>query len=71
MDWSISPIFGSLTLVFVFAAAFLLLLTLLNESGRITRWQSIWLWTLRLLTCLVLLLVLLKPGITFTRQSTP
>lgn len=71
MDWSVSPIFGSFTLIFVFALAFLLLLTLLNESGRITRWQSIWLWTLRLLTCLVLLLVLLKPGITFTRQSTP
>ncbi|XZE19621.1 hypothetical protein SH449x_004947 [Pirellulaceae bacterium SH449] len=71
MDWSLSPIFGSFTLVLLFSLAFLLLLILLNETGRITRWQSICLWSLRLLTCLVLLLVLLKPGITFTRQSTP
>jgi len=71
MDWSLSPIFGSFTIVLLFLVAFLLLLTLLNESGRVTRWQSVSLWTLRLMTCLVLLLFLLKPGITFTRQSTP
>lgn len=71
MDWTLEPILGSYTLVICVAIALLALLVMIRESGRVTRWQSIVLWTLRLAMCLVVLLVMLKPGITFTRQSTP
>lgn len=71
MDWTLEPILGSYTLVLLVAIAMLGLLILIRETGRVTRWQSATLWTLRLLMCLVVLLVMLKPGITFTRQSTP
>lgn len=71
MDWTLEPILGSYTLVICVAIALLALLVMIRESGRVTRWQSAVLWTLRLVMCLVVLLVMLKPGITFTRQSTP
>lgn len=71
MDWTLEPILGSYTLVICVAIALLALLLMIRESGRVTRGQSVVLWTLRLAMCLVVLLVMLKPGITFTRQSTP
>lgn len=71
MDWTLEPILGSYTLVICVAIALLALLVMIRESGRVTRGQSVVLWTLRLAMCLVVLLVMLKPGITFTRQSTP
>ena len=71
MDWTLEPILGSYTLVICVAIALLALLVMIRESGRVTRGQSAVLWTLRLAMCLVVLLVMLKPGITFTRQSTP
>ncbi len=71
MDWTLEPILGSYTLVICVAIALLALLVMIRESGRVTRKQSFALWTLRLAMCLVVLLVMLKPGLTFTRQSTP
>ena len=71
MDWTLEPILGSYTLVICVAIALLALLLMIRESGRVTRGQSVVLWALRLAMCLVVLLVMLKPGITFTRQSTP
>lgn len=71
MDWTLEPILGSYTLVICVAIALLALLVVIRESGRVTRGQSVVLWMLRLAMCLVVLLVMLKPGITFTRQSTP
>ena len=71
MDWTLEPILGSYTLVICVAIALLALLLMIRESGRVTRGQSVVLWTLRLAMCLVVLLVMLKPGLTFTRQSTP
>jgi uncharacterized membrane protein len=71
MDWTLEPILGSYTMVICVAIALLALLVMIRESGRVTRKQSFVLWTLRLAMCLVVLLVMLKPGLTFTRQSTP
>ncbi|MBU6173199.1 MAG: VWA domain-containing protein [Planctomycetes bacterium] len=71
MDWSISPVFGSFWIVVVAGLGLLMILLLLQESGRLTRWQWIALWTLRCLMCLVLFLFLLRPGVTFTKQNAP
>jgi len=71
VDWSLDPIFGSYFIVIAAAAGLLVVLFFVRETGRVSRWQGIVLWTLRLLICLIVLLVLLRPGITFTRQSTP
>ena len=71
MDWSLDPIFGSYFIVVVAAMGLVFVLYFVRESGRISRSQSMTLWLLRLLMCLIILLVLLRPGITFTRQSTP
>ena len=71
MDWTLEPILGSYPLVVCVAIALLALLVMIRETGRVTRKQSFVLWTLRLAMCLVVLLVMLKPGLTFTRQSTP
>ena len=71
MDWSLDPIFGSYFIVVAAAMGLTLILYLVRETGRVTRKQSIVLWLLRFLMCIIVLLVLLRPGITFTRQSTP
>ena len=71
MDWSLDPIFGSYLLVVAAAIGLSFILYFVRESGRVSRRQSIVLWLLRLLMCLIILLVLLRPGITFTRQTTP
>jgi len=71
MDWSLDPIFGSYFIVFIAAMGLIFILSFVRETGRISRWQSMVLWLLRLLMCLIVLLILLRPGITFTRQSTP
>lgn len=71
MDWTLEPIFGSYGIVILAAVGFAIMLYLVRETGRVTRRQSLALWGLRLLMCLVVLLLLLKPGVTFTRQSMP
>jgi uncharacterized membrane protein len=71
MDWSVNPIFGSFSIIILVSLALMILLILVHESGRLSRKQSIALWSMRLAMCLLLLLVLLKPGVTFTKQSTP
>ncbi len=71
MDWSLDPIFGSYLLVVAAAIGLSFVLYFVRESGRVSRRQSMVLWLLRLLMCLIILLVLLRPGITFTRQTTP
>lgn len=71
MDWSLDPIFGSYFIVFAAAIGLLLILYFVRETGRVSRRQSAVLWFLRLSMCIIILLVLLRPGITFTRQSTP
>jgi len=71
MDWSLDPIFGSYFIVVAAAMGLIFVLTFVRETGRISRQQSTVLWLLRLLMCLILVLVLLRPGITFTRQTTP
>ena len=71
MDWSLDPIFGSYAIVVFAAMGLIFVLSFVRETGRISRWQSMVLWLLRLVMCLIILLILLRPGITFTRQSTP
>ena len=53
------------------AIGLLIILLLVRETGKVTRIQAACLWLLRLMLCLIVLLVLLRPGLTFTRQSTP
>ena len=71
MDWSLDPIFGSYFIVVCAAIGLIFVLSFVRETGRVSRRQSMVLWLLRLMMCLIILLVLLRPGITFTRQSTP
>ena len=71
MDWTLEPIFGSYWMVLGAAIGLVVILSLVRETGKVTRTQSAVLWGLRLLMCVIVLLVLLKPGFTFTRQSTP
>ncbi len=71
MDWSLDPIFGSYFIVVCAAIGLIFVLSFVRETGRNSRRQSMVLWLLRLMMCLIILLVLLRPGITFTRQSTP
>ena len=71
MDWSLDPIFGSYFLVIVAALGLAFVLYFVRETGRVSAKQCRVLWLLRFLMCLIVLLVLLRPGITFTRQSTP
>ena len=71
MDWSLDPIFGSYFIVVIAAMGLVFVLSFVRETGRVSRWQSMFLWLLRLMMCLIILLILLRPGITFTRQSTP
>lgn len=71
MDWSINPIFGSYGIVVVVGLGLLCMLLLVREAGHLTRWQSLCLWTLRLLMCLVLIVFLLRPGVTFVSKSSP
>lgn len=71
MDWSLDPIFGSYFLVVAAAVGLGFVLYFVRETGRVTAKQGRVLWLLRFLMCLIVLLVLLRPGITFTRQSTP
>jgi len=71
MDWSLDPIFGSYSLVIVAAIGLAFVLYFVRETGRVSAKQGRVLWLLRFLMCLIVLLVLLRPGITFTRQSTP
>ena len=71
MDWSLDPIFGSYFLVIVAALGLAFVLYFVRETGRVSAKQGRVLWLLRFLMCLIVLLVLLRPGITFTRQSTP
>ncbi|MEQ1830677.1 MAG: hypothetical protein ABL921_32295, partial [Pirellula sp.] len=71
MEYTLEPIFGSYALVIGAAIALFAILFAIRESGRITRWQAAVLWTLRLIVCLLMLVILLKPGLTYTRQTSP
>jgi len=71
MDWSLDPVFGSYFIVVAAALGLAFVLYFVRETGRISRRQSIALWLLRFLMCLIILLVLVRPGITFTRQRAP
>ncbi len=71
MDWSLDPIFGSYFIVVAAAMGLIFVLYFVRETGRLSRGQSMVLWLLRLTMCLITLLFLLRPGITFTRQTTP
>lgn len=71
MDWSMDPIFGSITLVLLIAVALILTFSFVRESVALTRRQAVVLGLLRILLCLLVILLLLKPGLTFVRQSSP
>lgn len=71
MDWSLNPLFGSYFLVILAGLGLMIVLILVQEAGRLTRKQSVVLWGLRLGMCVVLLLFLLRPGVTFTKQNSP
>ncbi len=71
MDWSLNPLFGSYFLVILAALGLMIVLILVQEAGRLSRKQSVVLWGLRLGMCVVLLLFLLRPGVTFTKQNSP
>ena len=57
MDLSLNPWFGSYSLVIFAALGLMIVLIFVQETGRLTRKQSIVLWGLRLAMCLVLFLL--------------
>jgi uncharacterized membrane protein len=71
MDWSLEPLFGSYLAVAVVGVGLVFVLFAIRETTQLSRWQAIALWSLRFITCLLLLAVLLKPGVTFVKQSSP
>ncbi|XZE33610.1 hypothetical protein SH501x_004400 [Pirellulaceae bacterium SH501] len=71
MDWSLNPVFGAYWIIGLFGVGLLAVLLLVQESGKVNRWQFLSLWLLRLSICIVLLLLLLRPGVTFTKQTSP
>lgn len=70
IDWSMEPIFGYGTSLLL-GAVLLLGLILLREDRPISRGRLIGLWALRLLIVLVVMLGVLRPGLTFTSRSAP
>ncbi|AMV32200.1 hypothetical protein VN12_08755 [Pirellula sp. SH-Sr6A] len=71
MDWSLNPVFGGYWIIGLIGLGLLAVLILVQESGKVNRWQWLALWLIRLSICVVLLLLLLRPGVTFTKQSSP
>ena len=70
-DWSLDPIFGSYSLILLFACFFLLALYTLREDRPLLWHQRLTLLGLRLLAIATILLAFLRPGLTFTSQSEP
>lgn len=71
MDWSLSPVFGSYSLVGLIAIGLLFVWFVMTDSQGLTRVQRWTLRSLRLLMIFVLLLAILKPGISWTQQREP
>jgi hypothetical protein len=71
IDLTLDPVFGSFVLVFLVAIGFAFLLFALRDSSSVTRWRGALLWLLRLALCFVLILCLLRPGVTFTKTQSP
>lgn len=71
MDWSLSPVFGSFALVVAVGFGLLFVLIVIRDEAVLSRGQKAVLWMLRAALAMVLLLALLKPGLTFTRERPP
>ncbi|MFN9852199.1 MAG: hypothetical protein ACK57P_10330, partial [Planctomycetota bacterium] len=71
IDFTLDPVFGSYALVALMAIGFAFLLFALRDTSPLAKWQVVALWGLRLTLCLLLILALLRPGLTFTRKQEP
>ena len=71
MDWTLSPVFGSYALVLATALGLGFILFAIRDASTLKPTQRAILWGLRLFVALLLLLMLLKPGFTWTRQREP
>lgn len=71
MDWTLSPVFGSYALVIATALGLGFILFAIRDASTLKPGQRAMLWGLRLLVALLLLLLLLKPGFTWTKQREP
>jgi hypothetical protein len=71
MDWSLSPVFGSFALVVAVGLGLLFVLIVIRDEAALSRRQKSVLWMLRAALAVVLLVALLKPGLTFTRERSP
>ena len=71
MDWSFSPVFGSYSLVSLIAVGLLFVLVFVIDTHGLKRAQRWILRLLRLMLILALLLVILKPGVSWTKQREP
>lgn len=71
IDWTLDPVFGSYLLVGGVCIAYLFLLFAVRDSTPQAFGRRAVLWSLRALLGLLLVLALLRPGITFTRQQEP
>jgi len=70
-ELSLSPVFGSYALIALVAIGLLFILMAVRDEGALPRWKKSILWGLRLLLCLGLMFVLLRPGVTITREREP
>jgi hypothetical protein len=71
MEWSLSPVFGSYAIVGLIAAGLFFVWFVMTDSQGLSLWQRTVLRALRLLMILVLLLAILKPGMSWTKQREP
>ncbi len=71
IDWSLDPVFGSYALVALTVLAFLFILFAIRDSSSLSRGRRAILWGLRCALCIVMIIALLRPGLTFTRQREP
>lgn len=71
MEWTLSPVFGSYGLVSLIAIGLLFVWFFVMDMQGLTRVQKWILRIIRLLLILLLMLAILKPGVSWTKQREP
>jgi len=71
MDWTLSPVFGSYSLVSLIAIGLLFVWFFVIDSQGLTKFQRWILQSLRLLLILLLMLAILKPGVSWVKKREP
>ncbi len=71
IDWTLEPIFNSYSLAATLLAAMLVGWLFIREDRELSRWRRYCIGFLRLLLIAIVAMGIFRPGLTFTRKSTP